>query len=94
MNRRMFLRRAAVVPLVAALPAIAAVAALTPKPEPQAYATASVDGEIKVTLNLDPFIPADGAWHHVSTEMALARSKPNEAASVNMDYLHVLGSLK
>ena len=94
MNRRTFLRRAAVVPLVAAIPAAAALATLAPKPEPRAYATASVDGEIKVTLDLDPFLPADGTWHHVSTEMVLARSKPNEAALVNMDYFHALGSWK
>ena len=92
MNRRTFLRRAAVVPLVAAIPAAAALSMLAPKPEPQAYAAASVDGEIKLTLDLDSFIPADGTWHIMSIESRLMRPPSSRGTTVlNLDYVTALG---
>ena len=83
MNRRTFLRRAAVVPLVAAIPAAAALATLAPKSEPQAYATASVDGEIKLSAVVD--IPRDGQWHEVTFT-----SRLRNTSSVDVDYVSVL----
>ena len=67
MNRRMFLRHSALVPLAGA-----AVLLLREQPEQAPSTDVTVDGEFVVRIPLE-YIPEDGQYHMVGFEMRASR---------------------